>query len=149
MWRVKGDQMSKEKKFAQMWSNQTNLGKKFGLSAIAIGKLLVEEGLKDSKTKLATEKAINEGYAKSTPLKDGTPYFMWNIEKVRPLIEKDHKPLNKVEYWVNEVREVVKEAEKLAAEGQDKIAYMMYDSAYDDVPQNIREEVRAIIEKDE
>ncbi len=149
MWRVKGDQMSKEKKFTQMWSNQTNLGKKFGLSAIAIGKLFVEEGLKDSKTKLATEKAINEGYAKSTPLKDGTPYFMWNIEKVRSLIEKDHKPLSKVEYWVNEVREVVKEAEKLAAEGQDKIAYMMYDSAYDDVPQNIREEVRAIIEKDE
>ena len=68
--------MSKEKKFDQIWSNQTDLGKRFGLSAIAVGKLLVEEGLKDQKTKLATEKALNEGYAKSTPLKDGTPYFM-------------------------------------------------------------------------
>jgi len=76
--------MSKEKKFNQIWSNQTNLGKKFGLSAIAVGKILVKEGLKDQKTKSATEKALNEGYAKSTPLKDGTPYFMWNIEKSVP-----------------------------------------------------------------
>ena len=81
MWKAK---MSKEKKFNQIWSNQTDLGKRFGLSAIAVGKLLVEEGLKDQKTKLATEKALNEGYAKSTPLKDGTPYFMWNIEKSVP-----------------------------------------------------------------
>jgi len=86
-------EMSKEKKFTQMWSNQTNLGKKFGLSAIAVGKLLVGEGLKDPTTKLATKKALEEGYAKSTPLKDGTPYFMWSINKIRPLIEKDHQPL--------------------------------------------------------
>ncbi len=50
--------MSKEKKFNQIWSNQTNLGKRFGLSAIAVGILFVEEGLKDQKTKSATEKAI-------------------------------------------------------------------------------------------
>jgi len=148
MWRVREIKMSQGKKFNQMWSNQTKLGKSFGLSAIAIGKLLVEEGLKDPKTKLATEKAISEGYAKSTPLKDGTPYFMWNIEKVRPLITKDHKPLSKVEYWVNNVRETVREAERLDQEGQDKLAYIMYDSAYDDVPKNIREEVRSIIEKE-
>jgi hypothetical protein len=43
--------------------------------------LLVKESLKDQKTKSATEKALNEGYVKLTPLKDGTPYFMWNIEK--------------------------------------------------------------------
>jgi hypothetical protein len=49
--------MSKEKKFNQIWSNQTNLGKRFGLSAIAVGKILVKEGLKDQKTKSATEKA--------------------------------------------------------------------------------------------
>ena len=54
--------MSKEKKFTQIWSNQTNLGKKFGLSAIAVGKLLVGEGLKDPKTKLATKKALEEGF---------------------------------------------------------------------------------------
>lgn len=141
--------MEKKKKFNQIWSNQTNLGKKFGLSAIAIGKLLIDNGLKDQKTKMATTKAIDEGYAKDTPLKDGTPYFMWNIEKVRPLIEKDHKPLSKVDYWVNEVRETVREAERLDREGQDKLAYIIYDSAYDDVPKEIREEVRSIIEKED
>ena len=113
--------MEKKKKFNQIWSNQTNLGKKFGLSAIAIGKLLIEEGLKDQKTRSATKKAIDEGYAKDTPLKDGTPYFMWNIEKVRPLIAKDHKKLSKVEFWVSEVKETVREAEKLDREGLDKV----------------------------
>ncbi|OEU43672.1 hypothetical protein BGV40_02860 [Methanosarcina sp. Ant1] len=141
--------MEKKKKFNQIWSNQTNLGKKFGLSAIAIGKLLIEEGLKDQKTRSATKKAIDEGYAKDTPLKDGTPYFMWNIEKVRPLIAKDHKKLSKVEFWVSEVKETVREAEKLDREGLDKVAYMIYDSAYDNVPKDIKEEVRSIIEKDE
>ena len=32
----------KKPKFNQMWSNQTNLGKKFGLSAIAVSKLLIQ-----------------------------------------------------------------------------------------------------------
>ena len=105
--------MEKKKKFNQIWSNQTNLGKKFRLSAIAIGKLLIDNGLKDQKTKMATTKAIDEGYAKDTPLKDGTPYFMWNIEKVRPLIEKDHKPLSKVDYWVNEVQRNGKRSRKI------------------------------------
>ena len=146
MWRAK---MSKEKKFNQIWSNQTNLGKKFGLSAIAVGKILVKEGLKDQKTKSATEKALNEGYAKSTPLKDGTPYFMWNIEKIRPFIAKDHQPLSTVEYWVNEVRSILKDAEALCDNGNDKIGFIIYDSAYANVPKNIKEEVRKIIENKE
>jgi len=141
--------MSKGKKFNQIWSNQTNLGKKFGLSAIAIGKLLVEEGLKDQKTKLATKKALDEGYAKNTPLKDGTPYFMWNIKKVRPLIEKDHKPLSKVDYWVNEVLAIGKEANRLADEGQDKLGSIMIDCAFDDVPKNILEEVKEKVKEKE
>lgn len=69
-------------------------------------------------------------------MKDGTPYFIWNIEKVCSLITKDHKSLSKVEYWVNEFRETVREAERLDREGQDKLAYMLYDSAYDDVPKD-------------
>lgn len=138
--------MNERKKFTHLWSSQTNLGKKFGLSAIAIGQLLINDGLKDPKTKLATEKAISGGYAKSTPLKDGTPYFMWNIEKVRPLIEKNHQPLSNIECWVNEVRKTIREAEQLDREGKDKLAYMIYDSAYDNVPKNIRERVKSIVE---
>jgi hypothetical protein len=132
-----------KKKFTSTWSNQTDLGKELGLSAIAVGKLLIEAGLKDSSTKLATEKALKEGYAKSTLLKDGTPYFMWNIEKVRPLISKDHKQLSKVDYWVNEVLEIGRETNRLADDGQDKLACIMIDCAFDDVPEDIVGEVRA------
>ena len=139
--------MSENKKFNQIWSNQTNMGKKFSLSAIAVGKLLVEAGLKDSTTKLATQKAIDEGYAKFTPLNDGTPYFMWNIEKICPLIAKNHEQLSDVNYWVNEVLEVYKEAKKLDDDNQDKLAYMMADCAYDNVPNSIIKEVRAKVEK--
>jgi hypothetical protein len=139
--------MSKnKKKFNQIWSSQTDLGKKFGLSAIAVGKLLIEAGLKDAVTKSATEKALKDGYAKSTPLKDGTPYFMWNIEKVRPLIAKDHQPLSTIEYWVREVLDIYKEAQKSDDEGN-KFAYLMLDGMYDDVPKDIREEVRAKVEQ--
>ena len=139
--------MSKnKKKFNQIWSSQTDLGKKFGLSAIAVGKLLIEAGLKDQVTKLATEKALKEGYAKSTPLKDGTPYFMWSIDKVRPLISKDHEPLSKIDYWVREVLEIYKEAQKAGDEGN-KFAYLMLEGMYDDVPKDIREEVRAKVEQ--
>ena len=104
---------NKKPKFNQMWSNQTNFGKKFGLSAIAVGKLLIEAGLKDPITKQATEKAISEGYAKSTPLKDGTPYFMWSIEEVRPLIAKDHEPISKVDYYVRRVQDALKQGQEL------------------------------------
>ena len=134
---------NKKSKFNQIWSNQTNLGKKFGLSAIAVGKLLIEAGLKDPTTKLATEKALKEGYAKSTPLKDGTLYFMWNIDKVRPLIAKDHEPISKVDYWVNDVLATYKEAQELDDAGNEKIAQFMCDEAFEDVPKDIIEEVRA------
>lgn len=133
--------------FSQTWSNQTDLGKKFGLSAIAVGKLLVEAGLKDKTPKLATQKALDDGYAKSTPLKDGTPYFMWSIDKVRALLAKDHQPLSKVDYWVREVEEMLKQAEKMCDEGDDKLGYMLAESVYDEVPRDIRQEVKAKVEQ--
>ncbi len=130
-----------------MWSNQTELGKQFGISAIAVGKLLMEAGLKNSATKLASQKALDEEYAKSTPLKDGTPYFMWNIDKVRSLIAKDHQPLSKVDYWLKEVEEMLKQADKMCNEGNDKLGFMLADSVYEDVPKDIKQEVRTKVEQ--
>jgi len=46
------------KLFKKTWASQSNIGKKFGLSAIAIGKILLVHGLRDSETKLPTSKAI-------------------------------------------------------------------------------------------
>jgi hypothetical protein len=140
--------MSKRnKKFKFVWSNQTDMGKKFGISAIAVGKLLIEEGLKDETTKLATQKALDEGWAKSTPLKDGTPYFMWNINKVRNIISKKHEPLSKLDYWINEVQKNLKQAEKVCNDGNDKWGFLLADCAYDEVPKEIKDEVESKVKE--
>ena len=88
--------MSKKKtKFSDIWVNQTTLGKQFGLSAIAMGKQLKELGLRSNETGTPTQEAIDNGFCKSTPLKDGTPFFMWNKAKVAELMPaKGHQKLD-------------------------------------------------------
>ena len=79
--------MSKKKrqKFTDVWANQTTLGKQFGLSAPAMGKKLKELGLR-SEDGHPTERALAEGYCTSTPLKDGTSFFMWDRRQVEELM---------------------------------------------------------------
>src|ERR1035437_2349724 len=96
IWR--GPQMSKKhRKFADIWASQGRIGAHYGLSAIAVGKELQKAGLKDPQTKQATQKAIDEGYAKSTPLRDGTPYSMWNKQKIQSVLSGQHQRLNDVD----------------------------------------------------
>ena len=88
--------MSKKnkQKFADTWVNLTNLGKEYGFSAIKIGKKLKELGLRNQEGK-PTEKALSEGFAKFTPLKDGTPFYMWHKIKIAQLMrENDVKKLD-------------------------------------------------------
>ena len=80
--------MGKSKnKFKATWKNQKELGLIYGKSAIAVGKALIELGLKDSSTKQPTEKALSEEIAKSTPLKDGTPFFLWHKVKTSRMLD--------------------------------------------------------------
>lgn len=72
-------------KFTDVWANQTNLGKQFGLSSIAMGKKLKELGLRGEDGN-PTRQALSEDYCTSTPLKDGTPFFMWNRQKIEELM---------------------------------------------------------------
>ena len=139
--------LGKKKKFRNTWNNQTELGKHFGISAVKVGKILTEHGLKDSKTKQATQKALDEGYAKSTPLKDGTPHYLWNIDKIRAILAEKHEPLNQVDYWVNEIKRLFREANRLVDEGQDKMANLIYDLAYEEIPKKIRKEVKRKVEE--
>jgi hypothetical protein len=74
-----------QQKFTDVWANQTNLGKQFGLSAIAMGKKLKELGLRGEDGN-PTAQALAEGYCTATPLKDGTPFFMWNRQQVEELM---------------------------------------------------------------
>ncbi len=71
--------MSKSKnKFKSTWKNQKELGLIYGKSAIAVGKALVELGLRDAATKSPTSQALDNGIALVMPLKDGTPFYLWH-----------------------------------------------------------------------
>jgi exosome complex RNA-binding protein Rrp4 len=96
--------MSKKKpKFGDVWVNQTTLGKQFGLSAVAIGKKLKELGLRSEDGK-PTDRALSEEYCKSTPLKDGTPFFMWHKQKVAELMQASgHQKLDPQEVKAREL----------------------------------------------
>jgi hypothetical protein len=137
--------VARKKKFREIWSNQTELGKKFDISAIEVGKILIQYGLKDPNTKEATKKALDDGYAKSAPLKAGTPYYMWNIEKVEGVLSQKHQTLNQVDYWANQVKIILQEADLLSEKGN-KLADYMYDSAYEEVPKDIVADVRHKVE---
>jgi hypothetical protein len=71
----------KHLRFRDLWVNQTELGRHFGMSAVAIGKKLREVGLR-TEQKEPSERAKTEGYCRFTPMKDGTPFYLWNKEKV-------------------------------------------------------------------
>lgn len=126
--------MSKKKqKFGDTWVNQTTLGQKFNLSAVAIGKKLKELGLREANGKPST-KAIEEGFCKATPLKDGTPFFMWHKGKVASLLQSEGlKSLTEQEIRCKELAESLIEANRLSEQGDDKVAYLLEDDVYDQI----------------
>lgn len=81
--------MGKKNKFKDIWSNLTNLGKQYGFSAIKMGKKLKELGLRNEQGN-PTEKALSEGFTKSTPLKDGTMFYMWHKSKISALMKENN-----------------------------------------------------------
>jgi hypothetical protein len=66
-------------KFNATWVNQTKLGERFGASAIHIGWRLKELGPRDGDGR-AYPKAVADGLATYTPLKDGTLFWRWHAE---------------------------------------------------------------------
>jgi len=123
----------KKEKFRDVWVNQSTLGKAFNLSAVAIGKKLKELELRQTDG-TPTTKALSEGYCRATPLKDGTPFFLWHKEKVKHLLQASGlQSLSEQELRCKELAGRLIEAERLSNQGQDKVAYMMQDSVYDEM----------------
>jgi hypothetical protein len=110
-----------KEKFRDTWSNLTNLGKEYGLSAIKMGKKLKELGLRDEHGN-ATEKALTEGFAKLTPLKDGTPFYMWHNQNISKLMEETgEQKLDKNEVLAQELAKEWIRINKLYGEAVYKI----------------------------
>ena len=68
-------------KFKDIWKTQKQIGEIYGKSAIAVGKALIQIGLRDEQLKAPTSQALATGIAKSNRMKDGTVFYLWHIEK--------------------------------------------------------------------
>ena len=117
--------MAKRKnKFKSIWKNQKELGLIYGQSAIAVGKALVELGLKDPDSKEATQISLEEGFAKSTPLGDGTPFFLWHKQKVCQDLDhlegwsRQSQEERDLQKWTSEYISSVKKALKADEKGE-------------------------------
>lgn len=133
--------MSKSK-FTKTWGNLTKIGALFGISSIALGKILVEEGLRDPINKFPTTNALSQGYCISTPLKTGEVFYMWNIKLVSDLLTKKFSKLSAVDVEVNRLTKLYKQAHKELDDGSDKLGYMMLDSLFEDTPPHILTKVK-------
>lgn len=112
--------------------NQTELGQHFGMSAVAIGKKLCEVGLR-TEQKEPTERAKTEGYCRFTPMKDGTPFYLWNKEKVSTLLrERGMSQLSEIEVEARGTAQMLIDLQRQAEEtGIDKLLYF----AVDEIPE--------------
>ncbi len=126
--------MSKKRppRFRDIWVNQTELGRHFGMSAVAIGKKLCEVGLRTEQKK-PTERAKTEGYCRFTPMKDGTPFYLWNKEKVAALLrESGMNQFSEIEVDARDTAQMLIDLERQAEEtGIDKLLYF----AVDEIPE--------------
>lgn len=133
--------------FAARWASQTQLGRPYGLSAIAVGKRLSDAGLRDPDTKRPTPKALDEGWAIATPLRDGREHYMWSREKAKALFDPRER-LSPAERHAEDIRAARRQAARLEAEGQFKLADLTIDHAWESVPAQVRPVVEALLMSD-
>lgn len=125
----------KQERFSQTWVTQTQLGKRFNLSARSVGQLLVDLGLRDYDAAqgqyVPSQRAVDEQLCVATPLKDGTPFFMWNKRKVAEMIEqKIRVPAlseREVEHY-ELAQELIRLAREADETGFDKPYFLLLDS---------------------
>jgi hypothetical protein len=78
----------------QPWVTLTDLGRRYGLSAVGCGRLLSEAGLRDADG-LPNERAITEGVAFRRPEANANRSSLWHAERCGRLIEdRGIKPLD-------------------------------------------------------
>ena len=98
-------------------------------------------------TRQPTAKALTEGWARPTPLADGTPFFMWNRAKVAALLDRDGvaraTPLEQhVRRVLAAVRPAFREADRHGSTIYYALANEVLDETVAEAPADIREAVR-------
>ncbi|WP_176386798.1 ribonuclease HI [Gulosibacter sp. 10] len=73
-----------QRKASGAWQTMTEIGKAHGLTAQQVGRRLTEAGLRDGS--LASEAAVEAGWAKHRTMKNGTTFSVWNRHKVGELL---------------------------------------------------------------
>ena len=98
------------------------------MSAIAMGKKLIELGLR-TPGKAPTELAIDGDYCRLTPMKDGTPFYLWEKNKVGALLRSAGvQQLSHAEVEARETAQSLIQAHAQAeATGIDKLWYFAVD----------------------
>ena len=117
--------------WARTWVSQTDLGREFGLSSIAIGKHLSTLGLKEGRE--ASARALAEGLAVSAPLSNGVQNFRWNRERCVALLSESglirlERSAVREATFDAEARSIAKKITKLFGDGQDKLASLYWES---------------------
>jgi hypothetical protein len=122
------------------WASVTDIGKNFKMSGRAVNIFLEERGLRDNKqpTKLAfdTESAIHVN------LKNGMSHFLWSTAKIESLLSEKYPKISLADRYVTDIVPYLKEACTESDRTGSKIAIIAYDMAFEDVPKNIRREVK-------
>ena len=69
-----------------LWLTLTDLGRRFGISAVACGKLLSDAGMRDENG-LPNDVAIDEGYAYCRPDQNANRSTLWHLERCTELLQ--------------------------------------------------------------
>lgn len=138
-----------KKKWATVWVNQGQLGREFGLSAVAIGRKLEEVGLRQDRQ--PTQAAIDGGLSHAAPLASGIPNFRWHKRKTIAVLAAAGLTRRtpeevRVADLDAEAREIAREILRLESSSgpmDGKLAGLMWDVT----PENLRDRVDALVQQ--
>lgn len=128
-----GRKKSKKSKFG----NLTQIGERFGLSAIKVGEKMKEMGLREAEGQPSAA-ALKSGLAIATPLSNGIEAFKWHKSGLfNTLVQTGMKPVSPFEKTINSctgmIAKSMREGKRLESEGHDKMAIFVYEQALMDL----------------
>ena len=126
----------KKPKFEKIWGNLTDIGVGFGMSAVKLGAILKEIGLRNHADGKPTEEALTRAIARATPLRSGHEHYMWHRQSVSDLLQKygyskkvDTK--DPVHSTASEIHKIIEQSRRAEKNSQDKEAIFGYEIAID------------------